>query len=169
MPFSYSLMSLCTMLSWHFFIIICTHSLTLISFFLYSPIHTFIFHLWSHVSRVSHISPKPACPPVCRWQLKIISVTPKHPIVHGRCQVPCRHGNYAEFSGCPVDIYRPEKPTLNLAEMAELGWALCLCQITAMDHRVLNRIMCQVLRGIFRAVHEYISHVATHLHTDSFI
>lgn len=39
--------------------------------------------------------------------------------MHGGCQVPCCHGNYAELSGCPVDIYRVETPTFSLDQVTE--------------------------------------------------
>ncbi len=151
-------------------IIIRTHPLTFISVFLYPPVHTFVFLLCLCVSCISHIISQPPHPPVCHWQLKIISVRPQHPIVHGRCQVPCCHGNCAVLSGCPVDIYRVEKPTLNLDQVAELSWALCLCQIRAKDHRVLNCIMCQTFQATSGTikhpqVQKYIlSRVLSHLH-----
>lgn len=81
--------------------------------------------------------------PVCHWRLKIISVRPQHPIIHGICQVPCCHGNYAELSGCLVDIYRVETPTFNLDQVAERGWALCRRQVRGKYHRVLNGLTRQ--------------------------
>ena len=116
-----------------------------------SPPYIYFLSLFTCILHLTHIS-QPACPPVCRWQLKLISVRPKHPIVHGACQVSRRHGNYAELSSCPVDIYRVEKPTLNLDQVAALAWALCLCQIRAKDHRVSSCIMCQASQGTFGTV-----------------
>lgn len=74
---------------------------------------TYFFHeyfspAWSSASCITHIS-QPDCHPVWHWQLKIVLIRLQHPTVHSGCQVPCCHGNYAELSGCPVDIYRVEK------------------------------------------------------------
>lgn len=75
------------------------------SFFFFMNIFSLV---WSSASCITHFS-QPDCQPVWRWQLKIVLVRLQHPTVPSGCQVPCCHGNYAEMSGCPVDIYRVEK------------------------------------------------------------
>lgn len=62
------------------------------------------------------------------------------PLCIGGCQVPSCHGNHAELDGCPVDIYRVERTTLNSDQAAELGRGLCLCQIRAKDHTQIVKL-----------------------------
>lgn len=106
------------------------------------PIH-FIFVFPTHVCLVYTCQPTGVSQPVCHWRLKIISVRPQHPIIHGICQVPCCHGNYAELSGRLVDIYRVETPTFSLDQVAEPGWALWRRQVRGKYHRVLNGLTRQ--------------------------